>query len=269
LLVVGPFVVTGALAVVLALWWWIQPEISAPTVTQDRASLSPPLTNEVAKEIPPQVVRIVTRGHASAGSEESREKVLASVVHRGELRGSDYESMRGKLMDIRDRAERELRMRTADPADSAALLQEAEVMMRAAKCHDALDALANGSYVVSYKGDETPPLTMPESEVIRIIGHSKDGILATVTIIIPWARHDRTAQSRHYYDGVLAWDNSERARKFNSLPDAERLDLARRISRIRNNPNATEFEKQWVRDTIGFATELNPQSAIVILPERR
>jgi hypothetical protein len=179
------------------------------------------------------------------------------------------ESMRGKMVDLRDAAERELRTRSADPSDSGALLREASVMLQAATCHDALAALANGSYVVSYQGDEAPPLSMPESEVIAIIGHAKDGLPATVTIIIPWAVHERTAQARHYYDGVMAWDNSERARKFNALPDAERHELARRISRIENNPNASEFDKQWVRDMIGFATELNPQSAIVILPERR
>jgi hypothetical protein len=67
-----------------------------------------------------------------------------------------------------------------------------------------------------------------------------DGIPATVTIILPWAEYERSAQARRHYDGLLAWDDSERARTFKALPDAERHELVRRIMRIRDHPNASE-----------------------------
>ncbi|MFN8825587.1 MAG: hypothetical protein ACK501_11510 [Planctomycetota bacterium] len=239
------------------------PEVDASRASHQNSTASDPVISGEA-----EIVRILAR-HGADGSELPRETVLSSVVHRGALSGPDLESLQDKLKVMRDMADQSLRDSRADASDSSAILAEAKSMLRSATRQDALHALDQGTYIVSFAGDATPPLTLPESEVIRVLGHGKDGVPATITIIIPWASHPRTAEARSYFDSVLSWDDSEKARKFNELPDVQRHELAQRIARIMENPQSTDEERRFVRETIGFATNLQRASAIVIVPDRR
>ena len=269
----GPWVRFPSVAIVVVLivstaLWLAHTDPQPPAAGASTASRTSDNAAEPVRSDEGEIVRIMALHHAD-GSDLPRETVLSSVVHRGALSGPDLESLQDKLKVMRDDAVQSLRDSRADASDSSAILAEAKSMLRSATRQDALHALDQGTYIVSFAGDATPPLTLPESEVIRVLGHGKDGVPATITIIIPWASHPRTAEARSYFESVLSWDDSEKARKFNELPDVQRHELAERITRIMENPQSTDEERRFVRNTIGFATNLQRASAIVIVPDRR
>lgn len=68
---------------------------------------------------------------------------------------------------------------------------------------------------------------------------------------------------------VVAFDDSEKAQRFNALPDQERLPLAAHLAELlRKSPRSHE-EQELLRQWIGFDTQLDEQSGLVLLPVRR
>jgi hypothetical protein len=163
--------------------------------------------------------------------------------------------------------ERQISVSKASAQDSVALLHEAELILEAATARAAMRALDLGSYVTTRPGDKSPPLNLPESEVIEA-GSMRRGQPVAVTLVMPWRDHSELAQARQYYDAIREFDNSERARRFNALPDAERLPLAKQIAQILHKSDVTQDEWAFVQKWIGFDTRLSEFQGLVLMPAR-
>lgn len=208
------------------------------------------------------VVRIIARQETESPDAECR--LLAEVQHAGPLLPGERDQLLQTLDGVKRRREEKLAGFHASAADSAALLAEAMLLLEVSRDGAAIEAIAMGSYVVTLTGQEAPPLVMPGCEVM-CMGIMTRGQSAAITVMMPFVDHSDLARAREYYDAVRVFDDSERARRFNALPDVERFHLAREISRIRKSVDSTDEERRFVRETIGFGTELLEQSAIVIV----
>jgi hypothetical protein len=201
------------------------------------------------------------------GDRASSGTVLCEVENLGPLERKDLSRLHEALVQRLQDREQKLAHSEASAQDSAALLAEAELLLDAATAKAAMRALDAGSYVTTRQGAETPPLTLPEAEVL-LTGAMRDGSGVNVTIVMPWRDHTELAQARQYYDAVLSFDDSEKARKFNALPDAERLPLARQIDTILRKPDPKQDELRFVRQWIGFDTHFSPAQGLVFLAPR-
>lgn len=250
-------------------WILFWPRSDAVAPPQERVELRPAPAEggddgDASKAGP---VRILVKAVGTNPGDANPGAVLAEIEHQGPLQGRDRESLLAALRQRLDNRQRQIENSNTNAQDSAALLHEAELILEAATTKAAIRALETGSYVTTLPGAKSPPLTLPESEVIGV-GAMLEGKPVHVTLVMPWRDHSEMAQARQYYDAVLAFDNSERARRFNALPDAERLPLAARILRILRNPEASQAELHFVRNLIGFGSRLSEPQGLVIVPAR-
>lgn len=65
---------------------------------------------------------------------------------------------------------------------------------------------------------------------------------------------------------MMQFDNSERAKRFNSLPHEERKQIVARIDAIRASNRPTQADEQFIRDPIGFGHELGRQTLLLYPP---
>jgi hypothetical protein len=223
-----------------------------------------PVDNRAADAPKAGLVRILAK--QQGGTEDSEGAVLAEVQHLGPLAPTERDQLVQNLQMSKRRREEKLAGSQVSATDSAALLAEALQLLEASRDGAAIEAINNGSYVVTQAGQAAPSLVMPECEVM-CMGTNAQGQSAAITVLMPWSEHTDLARAREYYNGIRAFDDSERARRFNALPDSERFRLASEVTRICRSANSTDEERSFVRETIGFSTHLHEQSAIVIVPK--
>lgn len=227
---------------------------------QARADLDRPVG------LPEGPVEIVSRTRAVPGVpvEVAQDRLVARVHNAGPLSAEERRDVHVKLDQLIGMAESELANRPVHSLDSAAMVKEASTVLSLGSLRSAKQALEAGSYLVTLAGEESPPLTMPESEVI-LLTHGFRGKPANLTIMMPWAHYKEAADARSYYDSVVRWDDSEKARRFNSLPDEQRVALAAELDAIRKKAQRTPEDQQRLVEWLGWDGELILGSASVVL----
>lgn len=198
------------------------------------------------------------------------ESLVCQVRHLGPLIGDDLQSMKAKLQDAVLQREASLRGKGSLETNPTSwdMVLEARESYALALDMDAIEAIAAGSYVVTASDALAPPLSVPGCEVV-MVGHTKDGLPCNVTVMMPHRTYTRSARAREYMMQVVAFDDSEKAQRFNALPDQERLPLAAHLTELlRKSPRSHE-EQELLRQWIGFDTQLDEQSGLVLLPVRR
>ncbi|HEB51706.1 MAG TPA: hypothetical protein ENI87_00475, partial [bacterium] len=200
---------------------------------------------DVAAE--PGVVRILARPVEAAAAEQEHDPeaesapadaVIGEYEHLGPLSPEAVASYRESLAMQRDKILAHLGRTEVDASDSAALLREAGQLLSAYRMGASVEALAAGSYVVTESDGERPQPIVGSVDVAWI-PLTYEGRSATLSIILPLSRHPRLADARSYYLAMREFDNSERARRFNELPDEQRLPLAEKILSILRDPDAS------------------------------
>lgn len=253
--------------VIVCLWWSWSADPSPVAIAPPRTPLGPASGSERSQDLAqvPGLVRIQVQS-----AQKNQQSVVAggrkTVVEVQNLGPLAPEALRSFCASFEKQAEACRRRLESNPArtdDSAALLQEAELLLDMERFLASADALRNGRYLTSRIEDVAPALTMPGIEVAQISTWS-EGKAVLLTVLMPWREYANLERARDYHSALLSFDDSERARRFNELPDGERLELCRQILAIQRNPAATDAERQFVRDTIGFTGQLMEAAGIVI-----
>ena len=94
------------------------------------------------------------------------------------------------------------------------------------------------------------------------------GDVVNLTYVFPLADDPELRSAREYYRAMAAFDESEKARRFNSLPDAERLQLAARLARILRDPHPSQADNRFLFETLGRHNTLDERTGIVTLRSR-
>jgi hypothetical protein len=166
------------------------------------------------------------------------------------------------LGERRSEFERALRAEQGTADDSASMRDGAYHLWQIEHSKAAVRAIELGMYVTTAVGQEAPPLSMPGMDIAQVHGASGDKVVL-VTILMSLQEFPELAQAREYHEAMVAFHHSELARKFNAMPDEQRLPLARRLDAILRNPEATESDKRFVADTIGWGTKLSAEIGLV------
>jgi hypothetical protein len=87
------------------------------------------------------------------------------------------------------------------------------------------------------------------------------------TIIMPWKAHPDLAAAREFDTAMQKFDDTEKARAFNAMEDAQRDLLAARIRGILSSASPSQDDMNFVHRTLGFYTKLQTGSNIAIVPE--
>ncbi|MCK5940791.1 MAG: hypothetical protein KAI24_02380, partial [Planctomycetes bacterium] len=216
-------------------------------VAEELRSEPPPATRGSAAVPEAGIVRILVREQVAAAA-DGEGRLVAELQHVGPLSNERIDAFVGSFHKEQQRYEFLLANREVDAADAAALLKEADLLLMAARFAASEQALLQGDYVVT--DASTPvPMQLPGAEVVQI-ATSREGADVTLSIVMPLQRYPRLADALSYRKAIHEFQDSERARRFNALPDAERSALARRIAAIQANPEATDEQRQFVYETI-------------------
>jgi hypothetical protein len=264
-------VVCGAALALLPVWMRTPQPTPAPTAAAAapaEAAAEPAARESTRAAIDtPGLVRIVLDPPANDGAEPRADAgsldVVAEFEHIGKLSDQSLENFAAAFAQQAQLSRARLDSAGADASDSAALLEEARSLLSAARFEASIAALRAGSYITTASGAETPSLALPGLEVAQVPSHV-NGQRVTVTILMAEKEHPQLAAARRYYEGLQDFDDSERARRFNSLPDDHRLALVRRITSILNNPNASSDDRRWVYDQIGYTNRLDAHAGILL-----
>jgi hypothetical protein len=216
-------------------------------------------------------VKIVYQESAPMGRESGADphpdsRVIVELTDIGPLSSADAKWVIDRLGEIEAEKLGLLRSRSAQAGDSGHLLEEAQLLLDVQTAKSAAAAMQQGTYTVTEPDAAAPSLFMPECEVCRM-GALKDGKPSNVTILMPWKSHPELAKTREYRDAMRRFDDSEKARAFNALGDAEREVLAKRLRDIMQADSATQEEREFVVKTLGFRTQLVGGGNIAIVPE--
>lgn len=181
---------------------------------------------------------------------------ILEMQHLGPLQGADLQMFVNLCERYLESERQEFEQRTIDPTDSRELLKEARMLYGVTLAEEALEAIARGSYVVTPVG-EARSLTVPGAEVLGA-GAMVNGEPANVAIIMSHEAFPRVREAREYVNAAKAFDDSEKARRFNSLPDAERAALAARIRGIWKRSSRSDADQRFLRETMGYTNRLPP-----------
>ncbi|MCC6268876.1 MAG: hypothetical protein IT300_15010, partial [Dehalococcoidia bacterium] len=143
------------------------------------------------------------------------------------------------------------------------LLAEAETLLAMERFAASATAIESGSYITTDVGADAPSLLMDGAEVAAVPSEV-GGRDVVVTILMPYDEYGNLARAREYYDALHSFSESEKARKFNELPDDVRLPLAERLRAIMNNQRATDTDRKFLYDQIGFA-RLTERNSLAII----
>jgi hypothetical protein len=230
---------------------------SATTTTSAPDDVVAPVGTEGMSQsksmLDPGLVRIVVTEASEErleGGSGGGDGLLGEFQHLGPLPQELDRAYRASFAHEAQRREAMLQKLDVDSADAAALFREAELLAQAAQFRASEQALERGDYVVTGR-DSAPPLSLPGAEVVQIPTAYGDKPV-TLTIIMPLGAYPRLSDTLSYRQAVHDFRESERARKFNALPDVERVALARRIAAIQANPDASDEDRQFVYETIGW-----------------
>lgn len=260
----------------MVLWAWCSADRSS-----DRVAAAPvaKLPDAEGSQVPDWPSRTASNAPQSLEAGDVRilvqppnrpERLVCQVQHLGPLLGEDLQSLQAKLSDGVRQREAALLAKSGFEKNPTSwdMVLEARESHTMAVDKDAIEAIAAGSYVVTASNAPAPPLSVPGCEVV-MVGHSKDGLPCNVTVMMPHRTYTRSARAREYMMQVVAFDDSEKAQRFNALPDQERLPLAAHLTELlRKSPRSHE-EQELLRQWIGFDTQLDEQSGLVLLPVRR
>jgi len=210
------------------------------------------------------VVRIVRKKvDAIAGVSPKPEDTVAvvDVNHLGPLSSTEEADLRNSCMRFLDLRRREFSERRTDSSDSAALLKEATMLYELTLAEASISAIERGSCLVVDPKDPIQ-LTLPRAEVLTT-GAMKGGSPVNVSIVMPYDAFPRLKDAREFLDTAQEFDDSETARKFNGLPDAERMAIVARVKSIRLKESPSREDLAFLRETLGFNTSLNDVSGIL------
>ncbi len=255
-----------ALLAVAVLAWLLVPR-TTPDVGPHQPRSDRPEPGGGSAAGAPGIVRIVVAPPPGEPSKQGRDRpptVLEEVEHLGPLTGGDLEDALEMLALRRRNYEKKLADRHTDSQDSASLKEEAELLWEVTLAKEAGAAMRAGSYVVTRPGQPSPSLALPGAEVMRT-GGTRNGENVNVTIIVSLHGHPEMAQARQYFDAIMQFDDSERVRKFNSLPDEERSRLAAQLGALLRKPHRTQDELKFIHKWIGVHTKLLESSGMVQL----
>ena len=87
------------------------------------------------------------------------------------------------------------------------------------------------------------------------------------TTIMPWKAHRDLAAAREFRTAMRKFDDTEKARAFNTLDDGQRDLIAARIRGILASAHPSQEDMQFVEEKLGFYTKLQAGSNIAIVPD--
>lgn len=225
----------------------------------ERSSGSQSLTKEVS-----EVVRVL-RQPTSEGPDGQRVPVGAPVVvgeytHLGPL---DESVRNGMIANCRQQIDN-YKMQLGRPrgSGSADLLCEADLLLSIARTEKEEKALLDGRYITTAPGAPAPPLGIAGAEVVST-GGMVNGKYVNLTFVFPFADDTHLRDAHAYRQAIQAFDDSERARAFNALPDSERLRLADEIASLWRKQGITPQEVAYIHELIGRDVVLHPASGTV------
>ncbi len=254
LAVAGALVVT---LVVTATGRTPPPESSPPVNSPPVISLATTQPRTALAESGPGLVRIVAtmpRSESDESTDVRSAPVLVDVAHLGPLAESEVAALMSSCERYRELRRRQFAERDVEATDSGDLLREAEMHYESALADCAIEAVANGSYVVLAQS-EPAPLTLPGAEVLTT-GTMRNGEAVNVCIVVTHDAYPRVREAKNYVGDMLYFDDSEKARRFNALPDDDRSALAARVRELRSKRNKTKVDREFLRATIGLRTRL-------------
>ena len=217
----------------------------------------------------PEVVRLVVRPmvagrHSGAvvdAPSEAREVLVGEYEHLGPLDVAVRDGLaRNCEQQIRE-YQKEL-ARDVDANSSEALVKQADAVVRLILWQRQVQCLMTEDYLTTARAAPTPPLYVAGAQIVST-GGFVGGEKVNLTYILPLASDPELRSAIEFRDTMTAFDASEKARRFNELPDAERAALAARLRAILKDPEASPGDRQFVVDTIGRANVLDAEVAIV------
>lgn len=257
----------------LVLWLWISPP---HTSTLDRprdqgvASATEP-SPRPSVATPSRSVRILYQnGDGSArppGSDPGvASEVLANITDIGPFSPEEARYVEDRLAEIVAEKAGLLKGLPAQALTSRLMLEESDLVLAMETAKSAIAALKAGSYTVTEDGAASPSLALPACEVV-MMGAFRGGRTCVATIIMPWKAHRDLAAAREFSTAMQKFDDSEKARAFNTLDDGQRDLIATRIRGILASAHPSQEDMQFVRGTLGFYTKLQAGSNIAIVPD--
>jgi len=258
----------GCIAIA-ALWF-------EPRRAETELSFEPPLAGEPRSELSgriaddPGVIRILARS-LDPLTEESSDKagvvdqLLAEVRHLGPLDEAELESLVESFENMAEAKSSQLMdgSKWKGALDAEQLAEEAGLLREVEHAKAAALALRNGSYVTTAADGESPPLHMRGADV-GTTTTAINGVPATLSIIMPYRDHPDLKAAVEYRREMMRFRDSERARLFNALPDAERQELAQRIRAIQAQNHQSQEDINFLERTIGRESRLSDHNNIVI-----
>jgi len=203
-----------------------------------------------------------TRGQVHVTGHESP---VFEGKHLGPLTGQDFERLRDSVILYRTTKEKALHTFKVETGTSKELLEEASLLRAAEQAKAAERALLAGSYMVTNQG-EGAPLSLPGAEVLGT-GAMKGGAQVNVTIIMPFAQFPELREIVAYRKEIRRFHESERARKFNSLPYEERAKIVARVDALRSQKQLSQSDRKYIREVFGYEHQLNRTALILYLPD--
>lgn len=263
--------VAGVMA--LALWLWIAPP-HAPALARpgdEGVASAPEPAPHPSVAAPSRSVRILYQnGDGSArqpGSDPGvASEVLANITDIGPFSPEEARYLGDRLAEIAAEKEALLKGLPAQALTSRRMLEEAELVLAVETAKSAIAALKAGSYTVTENGAKSPSLALPACEGVKI-GAFRGGRPCMATIIMPWKAHPDLAAARDFHTAMRKFDDTEKARAFNAMEDAQRDLLAARIRGILSSASPSQDDMMFVDRTLGFYTKLQTGSNIAIVPE--
>jgi len=232
-------------------------EASAKPAPESTTPADPSETPPSGGPQPPTMVRIVQRQDASSENADE-DRLIGEYAHAGDLSAAETDSYTQSLLELNRRLVEELSNHDGDRNDSATMLSDAKSAWNIELNRAAISALTEKSYVVTPDGGTPPPLNAPGAEVMQ---------LGPVTLFMSLSRYPALANAREHRNQMSRFHQSELARKFNALPDAERAVLADRARAILAKPpgERTQDDYDYLKQTIGLRARLSGQQDLVIV----
>ena len=213
----------------------------------------------------PEVVRLVVRsvvaGSDSDAASEAKEVLIGEYEHLGPV---DAGVRDGFVRNCEQQIRKYQKMlaRDIDSSSSEALVKQAYAVVRLILEQRQVQCLLTEDYLTTAPDAPKPPLHVAGAQIIST-GGFVGGEYAELTFILPLASDPELRSAIEYRNTMTAFDASEKARRFNELPDAERAALAARLRAILKDPEASPGDRQFIVDTIGSANVLDADVAIV------
>jgi hypothetical protein len=213
----------------------------------------------------PEVVRLVVRpvgaGRDSDAASEATEVLIGEYEHLGPV---DAGVRDGFVRNCEQQIRKYQKMlaRDVDSSSSEALVKQAYAVVRLILEQRQVQCLLTEDYLTTAPDAPKPPLHVAGAQIVST-GGFVGGEYVELTFILPLASDPELRSAIEYRNTMTAFDASEKARRFNELPDAERAALAARLRAILKDPEASPGDRQFVVDTIGSANVLDADVAIV------